>query len=303
MELKIDKEFYALLPMSTPQELQNLEDSILEEGVCEAVTAMPDGSIVDGMSRFIICRNNNLAPPPHVVKDFASRHDAILWILRNQLGRRNLIDAQRIELAERFSQEKSNIDASKCLPSSRKFALPPSIIKETATISGVSERTINTYRAVKAAAAASPAKSPVRIISTMMKAGAISISGAKKKIDAQKLKPKSESTLPDSTLIDEALSALARFKGGLVAIVGNEDASQTGDVCGFHLQDRRQQWLKWVDETRHAIRMGRPYSVCPYCQGKDKKCSACKGIGWVGKSSHHACPKELLAKIKDTIRE
>ena len=66
---------------------------------------------------------------------------------------------------------------------------------------------------------------------------------------------------------------------------------------------RRQEWLKYLDEIRNDLRLGRPYSACPYCEGTGKKCTVCKGVGWVGKSSHHACPKDLIAKIKDTIRE
>ena len=57
-----------------------------------------DGMIIDGHNRYEICKQHGIEFEVKEV-DFASREEAKLWILENQLSRRNLTDAARIELA------------------------------------------------------------------------------------------------------------------------------------------------------------------------------------------------------------
>ena len=57
--------------------------------------------LLDGHNRFEICTRLVL-PYEVVLKEFASRDDAIEWIIRNQFGRRNLSDYQRGVLALRM---------------------------------------------------------------------------------------------------------------------------------------------------------------------------------------------------------
>ena len=73
-----------------------LTDSILANG-CEMPLVVWNGIIVDGHNRYRICRENGV---PFAVEEkaFDSREAAEIWIIRNQLGRRNLSDFQRCEL-------------------------------------------------------------------------------------------------------------------------------------------------------------------------------------------------------------
>jgi N6-adenosine-specific RNA methylase IME4 len=59
------------------------------------------GILIDGHNRFEIA--TRIGKPFHVVeKDFATRDQAVLWVVYNQFGRRNLTTAARAELAMRI---------------------------------------------------------------------------------------------------------------------------------------------------------------------------------------------------------
>ena len=98
-ELSIDEEFASLIPPLTPDEFSGLEQSILAEG-CRDPLIVWNGIIVDGHNRYRICKAHSI-PFQTVQKEFASRDDAMLWMLRNQLSRRNLNDFQRIEMVRK----------------------------------------------------------------------------------------------------------------------------------------------------------------------------------------------------------
>ncbi|MBE6909355.1 MAG: hypothetical protein E7474_07260 [Ruminococcaceae bacterium] len=95
-ELTIDPEFADLIPPLQDAELSVLTDSILANG-CEMPLVVWNGTIVDGHNRYRVCRENGV---PFAVEEkaFDSREAAEIWIIRNQLGRRNLSDFQRCEL-------------------------------------------------------------------------------------------------------------------------------------------------------------------------------------------------------------
>ena len=95
---KIDPEFKALIPPMSPEEYKQLEQNILAHKKCRDAIILWDDTIVDGHNRFRICAEHGIKfQIKHM--DFGSREEAMIWILDNQLGRRNLTDAMRIELA------------------------------------------------------------------------------------------------------------------------------------------------------------------------------------------------------------
>lgn len=98
--LIIDPEFRDLIPPLNDEELSMLEESIVANG-CESPLIVWNGVIVDGHNRHAICQKHNI-PFAVTEKEFSSREDAMLWMLRNQLGRRNLNSYQRGELALKF---------------------------------------------------------------------------------------------------------------------------------------------------------------------------------------------------------
>ena len=97
--LTIDAEFKALIPPLAPDERQLLEESILAEGCRDAIVVWHGhGIILDGHNRYDICTAHNI-PFQVVERAFDTRADAKVWVLRNQLGRRNLPEPARVKLA------------------------------------------------------------------------------------------------------------------------------------------------------------------------------------------------------------
>ena len=99
-ELTVDPEFRDLIPPLNEEELKLLEASIVADG-CESPLIVWNGVIVDGHNRYAICRKREISFSTQE-KNFSSRDDAMLWMLRNQLGRRNLNSYQRVELVLKF---------------------------------------------------------------------------------------------------------------------------------------------------------------------------------------------------------
>lgn len=94
--LQIDEEFQSLIPPLTPDELAQLESNLIADG-CRDPLVLWDGIIVDGHNRYRICTEHHILFKT-VDKQFSSRDDAILWIIDNQRGRRNLSDGARAML-------------------------------------------------------------------------------------------------------------------------------------------------------------------------------------------------------------
>ena len=97
--MKIDKEFADLIPPLTPEEYKGLEQSILADGCRDALVVWGE-TLVDGHNRYKICTEHNI-PFTTVSKDFDDRNAAMLWMMNNQLSRRNLNDFQRVEIVRK----------------------------------------------------------------------------------------------------------------------------------------------------------------------------------------------------------
>ena len=107
MELRVDPEFESKIPPLTEDEYKLLEENILSEGAVLMPIIVWNGTIVDGHNRYKILREN-----PHISftvheKSFENRYEAISWIRKNQLGRRNLTPIQKkLLIGDRYEAEK-----------------------------------------------------------------------------------------------------------------------------------------------------------------------------------------------------
>lgn len=97
MGLSIDPEFRDLIPRLSKDEYAGLEASIKAQG-CHTRIVVWNGTIVDGHNRFKICTQHE-TPFGFVEQKFADRREARIWILDNQLSRRNLSEITRMDLA------------------------------------------------------------------------------------------------------------------------------------------------------------------------------------------------------------
>ena len=93
--LKIDPEFQGKIPPLTFEELNQLEANILRDGRIINPIIVWEGLIVDGHNRFIIAKKHPEIPYTVHETEFANRYEAIIWICKNQLGRRNLTPEQK----------------------------------------------------------------------------------------------------------------------------------------------------------------------------------------------------------------
>ena len=99
-DLTVDPEFRDLIPPLNEEELKLLEESLVADG-CESPIIVWNGAIIDGHNRYAICRKHDI-PFSIQEKHFDTRDEVMLWMLRNQLGRRNLNNYQRVELVLKF---------------------------------------------------------------------------------------------------------------------------------------------------------------------------------------------------------
>jgi hypothetical protein len=99
-DIFIDDEFKELIPALAPDEYGQLEANILAEG-CRDALVLWDDVLIDGHNRYAICQKHGI--PFKIVQATAIQgyDDAVLWIVHNQLGRRNITDFVRGELALR----------------------------------------------------------------------------------------------------------------------------------------------------------------------------------------------------------
>ena len=88
--LKIDPEFSAqILPLSF-EELQQLEQNIIAEGRLLNPIITWNGYILDGHTRYRILKKHGFIKFEVEEIQLANKYEALAWICKNQLGRRNL---------------------------------------------------------------------------------------------------------------------------------------------------------------------------------------------------------------------
>jgi hypothetical protein len=88
MDIRIDPEFRDLIPPLSNDERAGLEAAIINDG-CQDAIKVWEGVIIDGHNRYAICTANGI-PFETTGMDFNSRDGAKLWIIKNQLHRRNI---------------------------------------------------------------------------------------------------------------------------------------------------------------------------------------------------------------------
>lgn len=104
--IRIDKEFESLIPPLSAEEFAQLEANCLREGIRDPliVWAVPNGDqiLIDGHNRMKISANHNGIPFEIKQMQFDTRTEAEEWILRNQLGRRNVNKWVRLGMVKRL---------------------------------------------------------------------------------------------------------------------------------------------------------------------------------------------------------
>ena len=112
-DLVIDKEFKELLPVLTPEEYEQLEQSILKYGLLDPIKIWvnpADGKsyIIDGHNRYTILKNNHIGwdywKDFKYMNELQTRDDVKRWMLEQQLGHRNLSIDEKYEIVQKFKE-------------------------------------------------------------------------------------------------------------------------------------------------------------------------------------------------------
>ena len=95
INLKIDPEFQSQIPPLTDDEFKQLEENILKEGKLLSPLIVWGNTLVDGHNRYAILQKHPEICFSTMPLRFANREEALAWICKNQLGRRNLTPEQK----------------------------------------------------------------------------------------------------------------------------------------------------------------------------------------------------------------
>ncbi|WP_158397920.1 hypothetical protein [Faecalibacterium prausnitzii] len=107
INLKIDPEFQNQIPPLTDDEYKQLEENILKEGKLLSPLIVWNNTLVDGHNRYAILQKHPEIYFSTMPLRFENREEAIAWICRNQLGRRNLSPEQkRYLLGKQYEAER-----------------------------------------------------------------------------------------------------------------------------------------------------------------------------------------------------
>jgi len=301
---QVDPEFSALIPKLSPEERDILESKILAEGMREPILTWRN-LVIDGHNRLEICQANDKPYECREMK-FASRNDAMIWMIRHQNGRRNLNASQRALLAGRLANLEKGANQHPPIGG------PSPSAKSAAESFNVGERQVERARIVirkatpklaeavtdgkvSVSSAAEVAKLPEPEQRRIVRAGPEAVKAAAKAIREEK--QDDPSGLPDATPFDVALSSLKQVMGAIHALCGDGNGRKPSKA-GHFLRKQRQELEGHVDELRRAFRFAKPYNVCPYCLAKQDECRACDGMGFVGEDVFRQAPPDMRAKVK-----
>ena len=160
MSIIIDKEFQSLIPPLSPEEFQQLEENCVKEGIRDAliVWKQPDGNdiLIDGHNRWNISVKHGGIPFQIKRMEFPDRDAVKLWIIDNQLGKRNLIPYDKVLLnskkkaiLSKQAREISNSNLKKGVSDSQKSDARGRVDEQIGKASGVSRDTVRKVEAIQ----------------------------------------------------------------------------------------------------------------------------------------------------------
>lgn len=105
--LIIDPEFRDKIPPLSEDEFAKLEENIVSDGEVREPLVVWNNTIIDGHHRWKIIQKHPEIPYRIKDMDFADKWAAIVWMCRNQLGRRNVTDEQKtVLIGEAYKAQK-----------------------------------------------------------------------------------------------------------------------------------------------------------------------------------------------------
>ena len=155
--LNTNKEFKSLIPPLTAEEYSQLQENLINDGIREPISVW-NNTIIDGHNRYEIAKSYGLGYETKT-HHFDNESDAMLWIIKNQFGRRNLKAYDRSKLALKMKPLIAEKAKGKQILGGedkvcQKSDKPIDTKKEIAKIAGVSHDTITKVEKIESAAVA-----------------------------------------------------------------------------------------------------------------------------------------------------
>lgn len=307
----LDPAIRSIIPPLLDAERDGLEADIRANGCRDMLVAWdrPKGAVlIDGHNRFAICTQWNVAYDV-LMLEFESQDDVTLWVINNQMHRRNLDALTRIELATRKAnilaeraaeRQKSGLKKGSQSPVGLKSgqredspqtplsAKTDEILAEEA---GVSRDTVRKGRRIldsgdqkRIQAVKSGKKSINKAFQELAEAEAEESEQDDRITDAEGT-PVPPSLLPIFTEMDAALEGCRR---GVNDLSGRLDAYNT-DGYGLGAWLKVQEFERYLDNIKRLVKFARPHSVCPKCKGSAPTgCKPCRGTGWLNSETAKA---------------
>ena len=209
-ELKIDPELRDLLPPLSKEEFEQLEKNIIKDGCAVPICTWND-FIMDGHNRYTICSKHKIPFTVYSLNGMLNdKSEVMRRMIDEQLGRRNLSQAQRVAVTEKYrpkfeEKAKESYEQNVGRPTKEKStANLPTINKvntraELSTLANVPERTYDKIKTVL--------DSGNEEVKDQLLRDEISVDKAYKEVKSSKLKaetktenkPISVTSLPQST--------------------------------------------------------------------------------------------------------
>jgi hypothetical protein len=276
--LDMDQEFESLCPPLLPEEERLLEDSLKTDGCREPILAWSRGDrmiLIDGHNRYRLCRKNGIGYDVQGIQ-FHTRKDAIVWILRNQLGRRNLSESQRAILAARLVNGTHGGDHK----SDQVANLQLGSLADVAEKCNVSKRSVSAARTVL--------KSGDKQLIAEVQAGKVSVSKAEKAVKEKKRG--SCGPLPKNQIASSALDFA-------VTAISQLERIQKDDPGRDNAFDKVEVWLS-KQNASDITQAPKPFVLADELNDLDKGIYSMLN-NWPRDEWHHAA--EVLQKIADHV--
>jgi len=109
--LKEKEDLKRLIPQ-TPQQLEQIETSIRENGIAVPIVVDKEMNIIDGYTRFEIAKKLGIKEVPVIIMDFSSPAEERIWAMRMNVERRQLTPEKFLELIDKIVEESKKMNLS-----------------------------------------------------------------------------------------------------------------------------------------------------------------------------------------------
>lgn len=282
MKLK-DHPIAELFPLMPDDEITELAADIKKHG-CKTRITLYEDMILDGRNRYRACLRAHVEPKTQNYS--GTNAQALVHVVSLNLHRRQLTVAQRAGVALKLASFQHGGDRK----TDQAANLP---LEKAAEMLNVSERSVRMAREIEKASPAKAAEVAAGSKSLHKAAEEIKVEAAPKKKPVSNLPVDSRGVpVPADKMalwarrfeLDELTTAISKLR------VAFKKAYADHDPLFAHV-DPQMTGVR-LDAVYHSIASGKPWCVCPMCQGAS--CRACKGTGFMGKFqfSQHV-PAEL----------